>query len=57
MMESGTLGLGELNLITTVIAPGVRHIPNQLFLSAVTSQKMLPAQCSKKCLASGPPEV
>lgn len=32
MMEPGTVGLGKLNLITTVIAPKVSSIPNQLFV-------------------------
>lgn len=32
MMEPDTVGLGKLNLITTVIAPRVSSIPNQLFV-------------------------
>lgn len=38
MMESATVGLGKLNLITTVIAPGVTSLPNQLFACAASSQ-------------------
>lgn len=38
MMESGAVGLGKLNLITTVIAPGVSSIPNQLFVYAASSE-------------------
>lgn len=37
LTEPGTVGLGKLNLITTVIAPGVSNIPNQLFMYALSS--------------------
>jgi hypothetical protein len=37
MMESGNVGLGKLNLITTVIAPGVSSLPNQLSVNAARS--------------------
>lgn len=36
MMEPGTVRLGKLNLITTVIAPRVSSIPNQLLVYAVS---------------------
>lgn len=43
MMEPGTVGLGKLNLITTVIAPGVSSLPNQLLACALSSRGAL--QC------------
>ena len=36
MMEPGTVRLGKLNLISTVIAPRVSSIPNQLSVYAVS---------------------
>lgn len=36
MMEPGAVGLGKLNLITIVTAPGVSSIPNQLSVYALS---------------------
>ena len=52
MMEPGTVGLGKLNLITTVIAPGVSSIPNHLFVYALSCGEISTAWCAKKIQAT-----
>lgn len=48
MMESGTAGLGKLNLIAIVTAPGVSSIPSQLFVYSASSRGEIPIAWGSK---------